>query len=235
MPVCWRRQPFEMKATPKTLWLVIGLLVTTNLATAIGAFQLLGSIDRGYFEVLDPALAGLRDVQQMTRESANIHRAVLNFLLDDAAAERGLIKPRYAAAWQETRRLLDQLGEPRFAGLPETVRTRLRAAGDYYLQCADEVIALIETGRDKAAGAMRSSKLRGRFEAFQAAQTAAAVGLSEGAVQTGQQLNGSVTLSRHVLLVLGSLPLLSLTALGASFILFVILLIRILRRVQPEA
>jgi hypothetical protein len=223
-----------MKASSKTLWLGIALLVATNLATAIGAFQLLGRIDQGYFGALDPAFAALQDVQQMTRESTNIHRAVLNFLLEDETGERELIRLRLAAARQETRRLLDQLGEPRFAGIPEAMRQRLTAAGTAYLQSAVRVIELVETGRAKDAGTLRTTALREQFEAFQAAQTAAAVGLSDGAVQTGRHLNDTITLSRHALLVLGSLPFLSLVALGVSFVIFIMLLIRILRRVQTE-
>jgi hypothetical protein len=223
-----------LKISPRLLWFLIALLVASNVVTAVTAVYLLGRLDLAYSEIVNPALEGLGNLRELTRQSANAQRAVLNLLMAADPEEMQLQQQRYTTAVQLNRQLLDRLGQTDFEGVDNVVEKALGEAGASYLACADKVFQLVGAGRKAEARMLRMTELRTSFEAFQSAQIRMARGVSDHAVSTSSSLTTSVNGLRRLLLAAASLPLLGLSALGLAFLVFVFLLYRILSRLKSS-
>jgi hypothetical protein len=219
-----------MKKTLRTLKLVVTLLVLSNLVTGFSAFYLLGHIDKGYSDVLGPALPSLLELRQLTQETLNAHRALLNLLLAENAEESAIVRGQFVTAEQACRKLVEHLDDLEYGGPNSTVAADLNRAGMAYLENGLRVCSFMDGGRKQEALALRATKLRQTFETFQSAQNAAVAALCDEAAKTGAGLTASVNMLRWVILGICLLPALVMLGLGALFVVFLVQLMGIFRR-----
>lgn len=221
------------KSKSRLLIVLIGLLLISNLATALVAFMSIKRLDENYTEELSETSSGLQKVIMLAQDCTNIHRAAGNLLLARNEQERQEFWMRVQALRKKES---DQLAKvlvqvPPSAGSP---MEPLWLASLKYSQALDEMLALVKQGDIQAAQAYRLDQLRPIFDQYQNSQIERSVHLSREAMLSNSELTSTADTHKKLLLGFGGWPfaVLLLMVVGAGFLGAV--LWRLLRQIERD-
>lgn len=221
------------KRNSRFLLILIGLLLCSNLATALVAYLVIDRIDTQYSEELRNKVPGLHEVMVLAQEATNTHRAAGNLLLARDEKEKTELLARVAAAQQaEWHSLAKVFGAG--PGEADAERASLWQAANDYKAAVGQFLVLINRGDRDAALAYRLDQLRPAFDQYQRRQREESVRLNFAAIKAGGEISASVTARKGVLLGFGSWPFLVMLAMLVVFGILGGILWRQLRRIEAD-
>jgi hypothetical protein len=204
------------KRPPRFLLMLVGLLLCSNLATALVAYLVIERLDERYSRELTTAVPGLHEVMLLAQDSTNTHRAAGNLLLARDEAETNVITARLQDARQTE---LNRINEILTKG-PSQVGDALEPlllASSIYNQALQEYLLLIENGKKEEARAYRLDKLRPIFELYQNRLREESVRLNFEALRTSGELSAQAKARKGILLGLGGWPLAAMLFMLVAF------------------
>ncbi len=216
---------------PRVLIVLIGLLVCSNLGTALVAFLVIDRLDERYSTEFNKAVPGLHELMLLAQESTNTHRAAGNLLLARDVSESKLMWTRLEEVRQKE---LDRLTEvfskgPVSAGDP---MAPLWSASHTYNQSLAEYLELVRNGNRDVALAYRLDKLRPSFDLYQQRQREESIRLNFEAMQSNREISAQAKERQSLLLGFGGWPFLALSAMLAIFAVLGFVLWKQLRSIE---
>ena len=202
--------------SPRVLLILIGLLLCSNLATALVAYLVIERIDQRYTSEVNSAVPGLHEVVMLAQEATNTHRAAGNLLLARDANEVKVIQARMKEARQHE---LDRLTEVFAKGPPspgDPMEPLWNASRDYS-RALEEYLALYDTGNRDAALAYRLDTLRPLFDAYQNKQREESIRLNFEAMKASGEIAAQVKSRKSLLLGFGSWPFVVMMVMLVAF------------------
>jgi len=204
------------KRPPRLLLILVGLLLCSNLATALVAYLVVERLDDRYAREMSIVVPGLHEVMLLAQDSTNTHRAAGNLLLARDEAEKKVMWERLQQAREnELERLTEVFasGPPSAGDLKEPL---WRASRDYNAGL-EEFLALFSKGKRDAALAFRLDMLRPVFDNYQNRQRDESIRLNFEAMRTSTELSDQAKTRKSMLLGLGGWPLVAITAMLVGF------------------
>jgi hypothetical protein len=221
------------KRNPRVLLILTGLLLCSNLATALVAYLVIDGMDQRYSNQLNSAVPGLHEVVLLAQDSTNTHRAAANILIARNESESKLMMERLAEA---RRKELERITEVFTKGPPaagDPMEPLWNSSRDYD-RALDEFLGIYSSGNRDAALAYRLDKLRPVFDLYQSRQVAESARLNFEAMKTGGEITQQVKSRQSLLLGFGSWPLVIIIAVLVVFGLLGAVLWRQLQRIESE-
>lgn len=221
------------KRPSRFLLMLVGLLLCSNLATALVAYLVIERLDERYSRELTTAVPGLHEVMLLAQDSTNTHREAGNLLLARDEAEAKLIRARLQDARQTE---LNRITEIFIQGPPQAgdALEPLWLASSNYNQALQEYLLLIENGKKDEALAYRLDKLRPIFSFYQSRQREESVRLNFEALRTSGELSAQANARKSMLLGLGGWPLAAMLVMLVAFGVLGGLLWRQLHHIESE-
>ncbi|MEY4488021.1 MAG: hypothetical protein RIQ79_529 [Verrucomicrobiota bacterium] len=221
------------KNIPRVLIVLIGLLLCSNLGTALLAFLVIERLDERYSREFNKAVPGLHELMLLAQESTNTHRAAGNLLLARDESESKLMWTRLDEARQKE---LDRLTEvfskgPVSAGDP---MEPLWLASHNYNQLLAEYLEFVKQGKRDEALAYRLDKLRPSFDLYQQRQREESVRLNLEAMQSNREISAQAKERQSLLLGFGGWPFAVLIAMLAIFAVLGFVLWKQLRGIESS-
>ncbi len=221
------------KRFPNVLLVVIGLLICSNLATALVAYLTIERLDERYTNELTKSVPGLHEVILLAQESTNVHRAAGNLLLARDQDEAKAIWTRLSDARQHEQKRLNEI----FAKGPAAagdVLEPLWSASLGYRQSLEEYLTFIQRGDRDAALAFRLDKLRPTFDLYQTRQREESIRMNFEAIRTNNELSAEAKSRKSMLLGFGGWPFIAMLVMLVNLGLLGGLLWRQLREIERE-
>lgn len=218
---------------PRVLLILTGLLLCSNLATALVAYLVIERMDQRYSSQINAAVPGLHEVVLLAQDSTNTHRAAANILIARNEAEAKLMIERLAEA---RRKELERITEVFAKGPPasgDPMEPLWNASRDYD-RAIDEFLAIYNSGNRDAALAFRLDKLRPIFDAYQNRQVAESARLNFEAMKTSGEITEQVKARQSLLLGFGSWPFFILIGMLVVFGVLGGVLWRQLQKIESE-
>lgn len=222
-----------MAVLSQRLAVLVVLLAVSNLATAVGAWVLVGRLDAQYSALLAPSNEMLVSMTRLTAATANAQRAGLGMLLadDPTELEASMVDLRKARADQAAaKEVLERLATARVEahlGALEVAVARHREAGD-------RMAALAAGGDIAGALELRSAEVRPAYEALARVVESVAVQVQVDVAKESSRLSLRTDLGTRVLLSAGTWPLLLFGLAVVAFVTFAVLVVRTLRPMLVE-
>lgn len=221
------------KRPPRFLLMLVGLLLCSNLATALVAYLVIERLDERYSRELTTAVPGLHEVMLLTQDSTNTHRAAGNLLLARDEAETNVIMARLQDARRTEINRINEIfakGSSRAGDALEP----LLLASSIYNQALQEYLLLIESGKKDEARAYRLDKLRPVFQLYQNRLREESIRLNFEALRTSRELSAQAKSRKGMLLGLGGWPLAAILVMLVAFGVLGGLLWRQLHHIESE-
>lgn len=221
------------KRSPRFLLILVGLLLCSNLATALVAYLVIERLDERYSRELTTAVPGLHEVMLLAQDSTNTHRAAGNLLLARDEAETNVIMARLQDARQTE---LNRITEIFAKGPPQAGEALepLWLASSNYNQALQEYLLLFENGKKDEALTYRLDKLRPIFDFYQNRQREESIRLNFEALRTSSELSAQAKARKGILLGLGGWPLAAMMVMLVAFGVLGGLLWRQLHHIESE-
>lgn len=203
-------------AHPGGLWLLIAVLVFSNVVTAVAAAYLLGRLEERAVAIVEPGIPELAGLRELAKQSANAHRFMLATLLAEDPAEAQASSGQWQTAVAENNALLKWLTDsaPAVGGLE--LRQSVREAGEAYLAAADGCFRLLTAGRLGEARAWRIEGVRPAYEEYQARQARLAASVTDIIASSARETTTEAAFFRRLFLGLGAWPILARWPCSAS-------------------
>jgi hypothetical protein len=221
------------KRFPRVLLVVIGLLLCSNLATALVAYLTIERLDERYTNELGKAVPGLHEVILLGQDSTNTHRTAGNLLL---ARDETEVKGMWARLLEARRHEQERMNEVFVKGSPKAgdALEPLWLASRNYNQALEEYLALIKSGDRERALAYRLDKLRPLFDLYQARQREESIRMNFDAMRANSELSSQAKSRKSLLLGFAGWPFIAMLGMLVGFGLLGGMLWRQLRHIEIE-
>lgn len=218
---------------PRVLLMLTGLLLCSNLATALVAYLVIDHMDQRYSSQLTATVPGLHEVVLLAQDSTNTHRAAANLLIARNEDESKLMGQRLIEA---RRKELDRITEVFAKGPPasgDPMEPLWNASRDYD-RALSEYVAIFNSGDRDAALAYRLDKLRPIFDVYQSKQVAESARLNFEAMKASGEITEQVKARQSLLIGFGSWPFVIIIGMLVVFGLLGGVLWRQLQQIEGE-
>lgn len=204
------------KRKPRFLPALIGLLLCSNLVTALVAYLVIDRMDERYSSEMKTAVPGLHEVMMLAQESTNTHRAAGNLLMARDPAEEKVIWERLQEARRQERARLIEVFPGGPVG-PNEPLGPLWEASRAYEASLEKFIAIFSQGDKQAALAYRLDKLREDFDLYQTRQREESIRRNLSAMRKSEEISAQAKAKKSLLLGFGGWPLAVMLALLLGF------------------
>jgi hypothetical protein len=213
--------------------IVIGLLLFSNMATALVAYWAIDRLDARYTDELNTTVPGMHETMLLAQEAANTHRAAANLLLARTPEEAIEIQERLRTARVHELERLKQVFPN--GAVPQTnPQYPLWVAAHRYSELLDEFVDLIAKGDRDVAVAFRLDILRPAFDLYQARQREESIRLNYEALNTSGAISAQAKTGKSILLGFGGWPFFVMLAVMMVFAVFSVGLLRRIKRIEQD-